>query len=126
MSDGGMSDVKVKGFPILHLRKDGVDLPNIRLGDLLQSDIDDRFSRGPVRLILSQVGAPLLWIRSEDCSIAWNQRTGIRSKTISFFGQTADRSMSPGYFFYASEWEPLDGVTLILLETVLWSRSPLN
>ena len=108
-------------FQILKLWRDGHDLSIRRLRNVLRDDVDSLFSSGMVQLVVAQWGAPLLWMKIEHAPSFW-KRTSKSAfyHTVVSHVQLPDYSISPGYLFFPSIWEPLNGVPVVLLEGMYW------
>jgi hypothetical protein len=116
-----MDNRTAPAFPILKLWRDGRDLSIRRLRNVLRVDVDSLFSSGSVQIVVAQWGAPLLWMQIESAPLFWKRTPkSAYYHTIVSHVQQPDYSVSPGYLFFPSIWESLNGVPVVLLEGVYW------
>lgn len=112
----------VKAFPVFKLWRHDELLPNLRQRDIVRDDVDRLMCAGPVQLVVAQAGAPLLWIPESSSLDFWRRPTEHAAfhHTITAIGQPRQPKRLPDYLCYPSEWDPCDGIPLILLEMDCW------
>ena len=119
-----MNERIIQGFPLSVLWYHE-DIASRRLRDLSRDDADLLIMESSARIVLAQVGATLFWLRREDIHSFWKQtpKSGYYH-TARSHEDVLDKLKTPNYVFYASEWEPFDGVPLVLLEGIYWPHNP--
>ena len=115
------NDRTVQGFPLSLLWRDGKDVASRRLRNLVRDEADVLIQDRAADVVIAQVGAPLLWLPPESIEFFW-KRTPKSAfyHTTTFHGQVLNKSISPSFLLYPSEWEPIGDSPLVLLESICW------
>ena len=77
-------------------------------------DLEDMralLKRGAAHFVIVEPGLPLRWILPAECFRFW--KTEVQQHLV--FGACVPYLMPDGHAYAASEWEPLDGVPIIVL-----------
>jgi hypothetical protein len=84
-----------------------------KVRDLVAEDIRDLLRAGPVRFVVANVGAPLWWVPVGECFRFW--KAEVQSRVAGPEGAFLE-DYPRGYCYFASEWGPVEGPPVVVLE----------
>lgn len=102
----------VTRLPLAELWDDAGPVAAANARNLTAANIRDLLRVGPVRFVVADIGAPLRWVPEAECFRFW--KVEVRPRVAGAGG--AILADSPGgYCYFASEWEPVKGLPVVLL-----------
>ena len=102
----------VTRLPLVELWDDAGSVSATEVRDLAAEHIRDLLRAGPVRFVVADVGSPLRWVPVSDCFRFW--KAEVQSRVAGPGGAYLD-DFPGGYCYFASEWEPVEGLPIVLL-----------
>src|SRR6476469_2963396 len=103
----------VNRIPLTELWELTGPLPAVRGASLTAEDIQALIGRGPLRMVVADIGSTLRWIGVKDIFAFWKDE--IRPHLADPRRPLALDEFPGGYAFLASAWTLADGSTVLVL-----------
>jgi hypothetical protein len=81
--------------------------------DLSAEDIRAILHSGSVKFVVANVGSPLRWVPEDECFAFW--RNEVQPRVADPSGASLNE-FPGGYCYFATEWMPVRGSPLVVLE----------
>jgi len=103
----------VTKLPLAELWSDTGPVAARRVRCLTAQDIRDFLRAGPVRFVIANIGEPLRWVPTAECFQFW--KVEVRPR-LAEADHIRLEDFPDGYCYGASEWMPIEGPPIVLLE----------
>lgn len=103
---------RVTQLPLSELWDDQGPLTSACRRDLKTAEIRNLLKSGPVQFIVADCGESLRWIPPDECYLFW--KSEVQNHVADETSVHLD-DLPSGYCYWASEWEPVSGMPIILL-----------